>query len=63
MGVSGTLHCNPMNMTFTPESKMAFDADPTKYGIVFTFANDATRSETSAEGENMDGTYFWMDSR
>ena len=42
---------------------MSFEAPPTKYGITFTFANDSTRSSTSAEGEDTDGTYFWMDTR
>jgi len=43
---------------------MVFDPEPTKYGVKFSFENDAARSETSAEGDKeSDKRYFWMDTR
>ena len=63
MGSAGTLHCNPVFMDFTPESQMAFDPEPTKYGIKFTFENDAARARTTPPGQLTDARYYWMDSR
>ena len=50
-------------MDFTEASGMAFDPEPTKYGIRFAMADDKNRSITSTEGGLEDGRYAWMDTR
>ena len=50
-------------MEFSPESGMAFDPEPTKYGIAFAMDNDTERTVTSTEGEVTEGKYYWMDTR
>ena len=63
VGSAGTLLCNPMFMDFAEGSGMAFDPEPTQYGIRFAMADDENRSITSTEGALGEGRYAWMDSR
>ena len=53
-----------MDATQPPEeSDFATAPEGTKFVVRFSFANDATRSNTSAAGDYADGRCYWADTR
>ena len=64
VGAAGTLYIVPRMMVFAEASGLAFEPEPTLYGVRFSLENDPSRSITSEAGTQDEGpTCRWMDTR